>query len=98
MVHTDSTHGGLGELGLHKAKRNVTDGTRTAAHDIAHLAGTGKDSGATIKEGPVHNDGLESLARTGCFISIDELNRQIVTAHLAPIGDLAGIDIAQLIG
>ena len=75
MVHANGAYGGLSELGLHKAKRNVTDGTRTAAHDIAHLTGTGKDSGAAIKGGPVHDDGFEGLARTGCLIAVDELDR-----------------------
>ena len=69
-----------------------------AGHDVAHLARTRKNGRAAIERHAVHHDGTEGLARTGRLVAVDNLNLQVPSADFLPVGDLAGVNIAELLG
>ena len=70
---------------------------RTRYH-VAHLARARKNGRAAIEQGAVHHDGAECFTRAGCLVSVDDLNLQVLATDLFPISNLAGIDIAELLG
>ena len=62
------------------------------------LARARKNGRAAIERGAVHHDGAEGLTRAGRLISIDDLDPQVLATDFFPVGDLAGVNIAELLG
>ena len=98
MVDRNGLNRGLGIEALDKTQRDVANGATRAGHDIAYLARARKNSRAAIKRRAVHHDSAEGLARTGRLVAIDNLNLQVLSADFFPVGDLAGVNIAELLG
>ena len=98
MVDRDGLDRGLGVEALDKTQRDVANSATRAGHDIAYLARTRKNSRAAIERRAVHHDGAEGLTRARRLVSVDDLNLQVLSADFLPVGDLAGIDIAELLG
>ena len=98
MVDRNGLNRGLGVEALDKTQRDVANSATRAGHDIAHLARARKNSRAAIERRTVHHDGTEGLARTGRLVAVDDLNLQVLSADFFPVGDLAGVNIAELLG
>ena len=97
MIDRDGLNRGLGVEALDKTQRDVANSATRAGHDIAYLARTRKNGRATIERRAVHHDGAEGLTRTGGLVAVDNLNLQVLATNLFPVGDLARIDIAELL-
>ena len=98
MVDRNRLNRGLGIETLNKTQRDVANGATRAGHDIAYLARARKNGRATIERRAVHHDSAEGLARTGRLVAVDNLNLQVLSADFFPVGDLAGVNIAELLG
>ena len=98
MIDRDGLDRGLGVEAIDKAQRNVANGTARTRYHVAHLARARKNGGAAIERGAVHHDGAECFTRARRLGSVDDLNLRVLATDLFPISNLAGIDIAELLG
>ena len=98
MIDRDGLDRGLGVEAIDEAQRNVADSPVRTRYHVAHLARARKNGRAAIERGAVHHDGAECFTRAGCLVSVDDLNLQVLATDLFPISNLAGIDIAELLG
>ena len=98
MIDRDGLDRGLGVEAIDEAQRNVANGTARTRYHVAHLARARKNGRAAIERGAVHHDGAKGLTRAGRLISVDDLNPQVLATDFFPVGDLAGVNIAELLG
>ena len=91
-----AAHGQSFDAVLHSGEGGVADGVGVAGHSGDHIAGGGQL--LVVLAGFLGAcDRLEAVPGAGPGLTADEGDLQVVTAHVLPIGDLAGVDLGDLL-